>query len=116
MRFRTFSLTSALVLAGCALAAGSIALGLRLGGGSATSDDSPWTWLAAAAFLVGAALLAVGAHAARRAAARRRSERVLREGRAALEGVARRLLADPTIEVFAEHRRVRELADAVTAR
>ncbi|HEX5333990.1 MAG TPA: GTPase [Cellulomonas sp.] len=115
-RLATGLFASSLVVAGCALAAGSVALGLRLGRGSGTADDNPWAWLAAAALLGGAVLLAVGAHVARRAAARRRSERVLREGRAALEGVARRLLADPTVEVFAEHRRVRELADAVTAR
>jgi hypothetical protein len=115
-RLATGLFASALALSGCALAAGSVALGLRIGGGSGTSGDGPWAWLAAGGLLVGAVLLAVGAHLARRSAARRRSERVLREGRAALEGVARRLLADPTVEVFAEHRRVRELADSVTAR
>jgi hypothetical protein len=107
---------SALVLSGCALAAGSVALGLRIGAGSVTPGESPWAWWTAGALLVAAVLVAVGAQLARRSAARRRAERVLREGRAALEGVARRLLADPTAEVFAEHRRVRELADAVTAR
>ncbi|WP_242448158.1 GTPase [Cellulomonas sp. WB94] len=115
-RLATGLFASALVLSGCALAAASVALGLRIGGGSGSTDDGPWAWLAAGGLLVGAVLLAVGGHLARRTAARRRSERVLREGRAALEGVARRLLADPTVEVFAEHRRVRELADAVTAR
>jgi GTP-binding protein EngB required for normal cell division len=107
---------SALVLSGCALAAGSVALGARIGGGAGASGETPWAWPVAGTLLAAAVLVGVGAQLARRSSARRRSERVLREGRAALEGVARRLLADPTAEVFAEHRRVRELADAVTAR
>jgi GTP-binding protein EngB required for normal cell division len=107
---------SALTLAGAALAAGSITLGARLGATTSTSSGTPWALPTAVGLLAAAILAAVWAQLARRSAARRRSQRVLREGRSALEGVARRLLAEPAAEVIAEHRRVRELAEAATAR
>ena len=59
--------------------------------------------------LVGAVAAFLASRAARSAAARRRSERVLRDGRAALESVCRARLAVPTEQVLAEHRTVREL-------
>ncbi|QCB95357.1 ABC transporter [Cellulomonas shaoxiangyii] len=62
------------------------------------------------AALLGAALV-VGllASAARRRSAAQRAERVLAEGRSAIESVARARLLAPTQDVLAEHRRVREL-------
>jgi GTP-binding protein EngB required for normal cell division len=107
---------AALTLAGAALVAGSVVLGARLGAVTSTPGGTPWAPPVAVGALAGALLAAMCARVTRRNAARRRSQRVLRDGRSALEGVARRLLADPAAEVIAEHRRVRELADAAVAR
>jgi GTP-binding protein EngB required for normal cell division/glutathione S-transferase len=107
---------TALTLAGATLASGSIALGGWLGAATSTSDGTPWAVPVAVGLLAAAIVAAVCARMVRRNAARRRSQRVLRDGRSALEGVALRLLADPAAEAMAEHRRVRELADDATAR
>ncbi len=58
----------------------------------------------------------MGAFVLRRTVARRRADRVLREGRAELERVARTRLSEPAAEVVAEHRRVRELVALATVR
>ncbi|MFC8190911.1 GTPase [Cellulomonas sp. NPDC057328] len=63
----------------------------------------------AAALLAAALVLAVVASAVRRRAAARRAERVLADGRAAIESAARARLLAPTQDVLAEHRHAREL-------
>jgi hypothetical protein len=63
-------------------------------------------------FTVGAVACVMGAGAARRARGRRRGAATLRDGRAAIEGVARALLMDPAQQVLGEHREVRELVAA----
>ncbi|WP_426595128.1 GTPase family protein [Cellulomonas sp. McL0617] len=98
-------LVVAVVLAAAALVLASVAGGSALGNG----QSNTWTPVVAGVALVGAVAAFVGSRAARSNAARRRSERVLRDGRAALESVARARLAVPTDQVLAEHRTVREL-------
>lgn len=61
------------------------------------------------ALLAGAVLLAAAATVVRRRAAARRADRVLADGRSALESVARVRLLAPTQDVLAEHRHAREL-------
>ncbi|WP_066581779.1 GTPase [Cellulomonas timonensis] len=107
-RVATWALGLSVVLGVVAVLAGSIAAGVNLvglGGGEANG------WALPPAVVTGAVavLLAVGTVTTRRMLANRRSERVLHEGRAALERVAVAGLAGPAAVVLAEHRRVREL-------
>lgn len=108
-RIATWALGLSVVLGVVAVLAGSIAAGVNLmglGGGDANG------WALPTAVVTGglAVLLAAGTVTSRRVLASRRSERVLHEGRAALERVATAGLAEPAAAVLAEHRRVRELA------
>ncbi|HEY0189413.1 MAG TPA: GTPase [Cellulomonas sp.] len=100
-----FALCFVAGVAGIALA--SVGVGQALG--SQTRSALTLTWPVAAVLLVVAVVLAVLAGRARRSAALRRAERVLRDGRVALQGVVTSRLSDPTDAVLAEHRRVREL-------
>lgn len=96
------------VLAVSAVASAAVGVGLALGSGGVDDALRP-AWPAAAALALLAVLCGVLAVRARRSAALRRAEAVRRDGRTALEAVARRCLADPTRAVLADHRRVREL-------
>ncbi|GCD21225.1 hypothetical protein CTKZ_27870 [Cellulomonas algicola] len=96
------------VLAAAAVTVGSVALG----SGFASVRANPWAPVVALVLLAAAVLAVVASFSTRRAAARRRTSRVLKDGRAALERVARGRLADPTRAVLDEHRSVRELVDA----
>ncbi len=98
----------AVVLGLGAVAAGAMAVGQALDAGGLADLVRP-AWPLAAGLAVLAVLCVVLAARARRSAARRRAEAVRRDGREALEDVARRCLAEPTAAVLAEHRRVREL-------
>ncbi|MFC0715511.1 GTPase [Cellulomonas biazotea] len=98
----------AVVLAGAAVTVGAVALG----SGFASVRANPWAPVVALLLLVGAVLVLLASFSTRRAAARRRAARVLRDGRAALERVARGRLADPTRAALDEHKAVRELVDA----
>ncbi|WP_421740151.1 GTPase [Cellulomonas sp.] len=101
---------AAVLLGGAAVLVGSIAVGSLIGAG----EPSAWAAVVAVVLVVACVVAAVGAGAARRSAARRRSARVLQDGRAALENVARARLAVPTEAVLAEHRTVRELIAGAT--
>ncbi|KQY44510.1 GTPase [Cellulomonas sp. Root137] len=101
---------AAVLLGGAAVLVGSIAVGSLIGAG----EPSAWAAVVAVVLVVACVVAAVGAGAARRAAARRRSARVLQDGRAALENVARARLAVPTETVLSEHRTVRELIAGAT--
>jgi hypothetical protein len=72
----------------------------------------PWapTGVVVAAAVAGAVVLLVLSTLVRRRAAATRGARVVAEGRAALESVARVRLLAPTQDVLAEHRQARELA------
>ncbi|PZR55182.1 ABC transporter [Xylanimonas oleitrophica] len=81
--------------------------------------DAPWPavlWAVAAVLVVGGAGCALAGVLARRSLARRRAEGVARDGRSALEKVLVDGLGRPTQELLAEHRRVRELAEAALDR
>ena len=101
-------LVAAIVLVVAALALGVVAVVSAVGDGTAPA----WVPVAAGFALVGAVVAFLASRAARSSAARRRSERVLRDGRAALESVARARLSVPTEQVLAEHRTVRELIES----
>ncbi|MBW0253642.1 GTPase [Cellulomonas sp. PS-H5] len=103
-------LVLAVVLGVGAVAAAGAGAWRTWGSGTGPEDVLRLGWPLAAGLAVLAVLCAWLAVRARRAAATRRAERVRRDGREALEGVARRCLAEPTTAVLAEHRRVRELA------
>ncbi|WP_309134915.1 GTPase [Cellulomonas sp.] len=104
--------TAARVLTVVAAVLGVVAL---VAGGLLVADAvgaSPgWVPPAAvvAGALVAAVALAVAGWTVRRRSAARRAERVLAEGRSALESVARVRLLAPTQDVLAEHRHAREL-------
>jgi GTP-binding protein EngB required for normal cell division len=116
-RLATTGFTLSVLAAFGAVFAGSIALGADLGSvGGGGAEANEWALPTAIALAVAALTLLVVAFVVRRALARRRADRVLREGRAGLEGVARTRLAEPAAEVVAEHRRVRELVAAATVR
>ena len=96
------------VVAVLGLTLGGLAAGLRFGGGALS-----WPLVGGAAGCLAAAALGLWAAAWLRAAAgRRRAARATADGRAAVEAVALALLVEPTQQVVAEHRRVRELAAA----
>jgi GTPase Era involved in 16S rRNA processing len=76
--------------------------------GLVASQAPAWTWAAAGAAAVLAVVLWLVARGVRARAARRRYEAVVADGRAALTGVVRRGLLEPTAQVLAEHRAVRE--------
>lgn len=99
----------AFVFGAGAVAAAAIGGGQAFGAGG-VSEALRLAWPVAAGLVVLTVACAVLAVRARRSAALRRAERVRRDGREALEGVARRCLAEPTSAVLADHRRVRELA------
>jgi GTP-binding protein EngB required for normal cell division/membrane protein implicated in regulation of membrane protease activity len=99
----------AFVLGAAALVAAGVGGGLALGTGG-VGEALRLAWPVAVGAAVLAVVAAVLAVRARRSAAVRRAEGVRRDGREALEGVARTCLAEPTAAVLAEHRRVRELA------
>lgn len=101
----------AVVLAAAAVTIGSVALG----SGFASVRANPWAPAGALLLLAGAVVALLASVSTRRAAAHRRAARVLREGRAALERVARGRLADPTVVALGEHRQTRELVDAARA-
>jgi len=107
-RWATVLFALALLLLVAGAVTGAVAVGTALGAGRAY----PWAPAVAVGLVVLAGLAALGGMVTRRAAAQRRSEVVLRDGRAALEQVAREHLVEPTAQVLAEHRRVRELAAA----
>lgn len=75
------------------------------------SSAPGWALAAAAAAAAGSVVLWVAARGVRSRAARRRYEAVVADGRAALAGVVRRGLVDPTAQVLGEHRAVREALD-----
>lgn len=105
-----FALLAALAAVGLV----SVGVGQLVGGGD-IGDALRWAWAAAAVLvLVAAGLVALGLRTRRRAADRR-GEQVRRQGRDALDRVARESLADPTAAVLAEHRRVRELVTGARA-
>ena len=93
------------------LLVGSVAVGSLVG----TGEPNVWAPVGAVVLLVAAVVAFVAAGAARRSAGRRRTARVLQDGRAALENVARARLAVPTEAVLAEHRTVRELVATARA-
>jgi GTP-binding protein EngB required for normal cell division len=101
-----FALSFVTGTAGIALA--SVGAGQTLGSAGAGSALR-FAWPVAAVLAVVSVVLVVLAVRARRAAALRRADRVLRDGRVALEGVVISRLSEPTDAVLAEHRRVREL-------
>ncbi|WP_396044288.1 GTPase [Cellulomonas sp. P22] len=109
-RLVTWALGVAVGLGVLALLVGSIAGGVSLMGVSGGQAANGWALPTAVVLAVVAVVLASGALLVRRTTARRSAERVLRDGRAALEGVARAGLAEPAAAVLGEHRRVRELA------
>jgi len=96
---------AAVVLGVLAIMTAALAVGTMVGDG----DSYGWAPVVAVVLAVGAVGCVLGASAARRAAGRRRGEATLRDGRAAIEGVARSLLLEPAQQVLAEHREVREL-------
>ncbi|GIG22830.1 hypothetical protein Cch01nite_35540 [Cellulomonas chitinilytica] len=99
-----------LVVLALLLGLGAVVVGgVALGSGMSSVRANPWAPVVAGVLVVAAVLVAVAAASTRRAAARRRAARVLRDGRSALDGVARVRLLEPTQAVLAEHRRVREL-------
>jgi len=75
----------------------------------------PWqpTTALVAGVLVLAVLLLAASTVVRRRAARRRGQRVVTDGRAAIEAAARARLLVPTHDVLSEHRHARELAHRV---
>jgi len=109
----TWALALSALLGVVALLTGSMAVGVDLV--TLGSGDDGWAWPVAITTAVLGVLLAVGTVTARRLLARRRSERVLHDGRAALERVAAAGLRDPAAQVLGEHRQVRELVGRATA-
>jgi GTP-binding protein EngB required for normal cell division len=112
---RRSALAAALSVLAFLLGVGA-AVAAAVGGGQALGSGGPQEalrllWPVAAGLAVLAVVCAVLAVRARRSAALRRAKAVRRDGRQALEDVARRCLAEPTSAVLAEHRRVRELAE-----
>ncbi|ROS27997.1 GTPase [Cellulomonas sp. PhB150] len=96
---------AAVVLGVLALMVAALAVGTLVGDG----DSYGWAPVVAIVLALGAVACVLAASAARRAAGRRRGEATLRDGRAAIEGVARSLLLEPAQDVLGEHRQVREL-------
>ncbi|NMR19665.1 GTPase [Cellulomonas fimi] len=88
--------------AGVALVGAVVAAGLAL------ADVAPLVPVALALVALGV-LLGAASHLVRRRDAHGRAERVRTAGTTALEGVVAQLLLAPTLEVWAEHREVREL-------
>ncbi len=74
----------------------------------AASGAPDWALVGAAGAAAAAVVLWLVARGVRSRAARRRYEAVVADGRAALAGVVRRGLVEPTAQVLAEHRAVRE--------
>jgi GTP-binding protein EngB required for normal cell division len=103
------ALTAAAALLGVlAIMVAALAVGTLVGDG----EQYGWAPVVAVLLAVGAVACVLGAGAARRARGRRRGAATLRDGRAAIEGVARTLLMDPAQAVLGEHREVRELVAA----
>lgn len=100
-----------LVLTAAAVLAGAVAAGAVLGDGDLSRGGAIGIGAACAVGALACALAAVGV---RRAASRRRTEQVLRDGRAAIEAVAREHLQEPALAVLAERQAVR--AAVVAAR
>jgi GTP-binding protein EngB required for normal cell division len=100
-----FTLAFVAGVAGLVLA--SVGGGLALGSDLRTALTLLWP--VALGLAVVAVVLVVLALRARRSAALRRADRVMLDGRAALEGVVEQRHAVPTAAVLADHRRVREL-------
>ncbi|QGQ19771.1 ABC transporter [Cellulomonas sp. JZ18] len=94
---------------------GAVAAGLVVADAAGAAPGWVPPPVVAVALLAAAVVLAVAAAVVRRRSAARRAERVLADGRSALESVARVRLLAPTQDVLAEHRHARELVEQAAA-